>query len=318
MSTAIGFDAGICACMEYLESVPWAEDEEEKVASMLSELHLEGFGARGVLKRLSLEFTTGVGSGNYNGEVLLKLLQGVIQGQDEKATREMKGLLSKMLRENSSRSSPNDLRKETLYFSCNQCLTSLTRYFREAARGVLDSVNQIAREADNLHWILDIMIDRRIAEDFLESWTSQYEIVHAYSRVPPIHRYAVSGVTAKLFVAIGKGKLISSTQGKCLLLRTWLEPFYEDFKWMKRSDRHAIEDGLSNTILTLPLISQQEFLMSWFHRFLNSGNDCPNIQRGFEVWWKRAFPKRKDDDSERPQLMRILKATIDEDTESYN
>lgn len=312
MSTAIGFDAGISSCLEYLESAPWAEDEEEKVASMLSELHLKGFGARGVLNRVSMEFTR---SESYDGEVLLKLLQGVLQGKDEKARREMKGLLSKMLRENASHSSQSDLRKESLYFSCNQCLTSLTRFFREAAADVFDSVYQIAREADNLHWMLDIMIDRRIAEDFLKSWASLYEIANAHSRVPPIHRYEVSRVTAKLFVAIGKGKLIASTEGKCLLLRTWLEPFYEDFKWVKRGttglDRHAIEDGLSNTILTLPLSCQQEFLMSWFHRFLNSGDDCPNIQRGFEVWWKRAFWKRKDD-SERPQLMRILNATTDD------
>ncbi|WJX33113.1 hypothetical protein P8452_21356 [Trifolium repens] len=45
VSAAIGFDAGILSCLEYLEAAPWAEDEEDKVASLLSELRLESVGA---------------------------------------------------------------------------------------------------------------------------------------------------------------------------------------------------------------------------------------------------------------------------------
>ncbi|THG23068.1 hypothetical protein TEA_018160 [Camellia sinensis var. sinensis] len=33
VSAAIGFDAGVLSCLEYVEDAPWAEDEEEKVAS---------------------------------------------------------------------------------------------------------------------------------------------------------------------------------------------------------------------------------------------------------------------------------------------
>jgi hypothetical protein len=61
------------------------------------------------------------------------------------------------------------------------------------------------------------------------------------------------------------------------------------YKHAKGFDQHLIEDGLANTILTLPLATQQEILLAWFNRFLNSGEDCPNIQRGFEVWRWRAF-----------------------------
>lgn len=311
VSAAIGFDAGVLSCLEYLEAAPWAEDEEEKVASLLSELHLEGVGAGEVLKRVSFDVTAGSEDGNDNEEVLLKLLQVVLEGKDEKARREMKGLVSKMLRENSSH---NDLRKESLYSACDGCLKLLRHFFLKAAAADLQDVTQIARQADNLHWILDILIDRHIAEDFLKSWASQSELSEVHSKIPAIHRYEVSRVTARLFVGIGKGQLLASKDARCLLLRTWLVPFYEDFGWMRRAtkglDRHLIEDGLSNTILTLPLSWQQEILMSWFDRFLNSGDDCPNIQRGFEVWWRRAF-WRRNGDKERPRLMRIMNATIE-------
>lgn len=43
-------------------------------------------------------------------------------------------------------------------------------------------VNQIARQADNLHWILYILIDRQIAEDFLRTWASQSELSEAHPK----------------------------------------------------------------------------------------------------------------------------------------
>ncbi|KAL2469281.1 BTB/POZ domain-containing protein [Forsythia ovata] len=73
-AAAIGFDAGVLSCLEYLEAAPWAEDEEEKVASLLSKLRLEEIGAEKVLKRVSLDVTSGVEDRSDNEEVLLKLL----------------------------------------------------------------------------------------------------------------------------------------------------------------------------------------------------------------------------------------------------
>ncbi|KAI3687565.1 hypothetical protein L1987_81265 [Smallanthus sonchifolius] len=303
VSAAIGFDAGVLSCLEYLEAAPWAEDEEEKVSSLLSELQLEGAGPIEVLKRVSVDFASGVDESN-NNEVILKLLHTVLEGKDEKARREMKVLVAKMLHENSSH---NDLRKESLYSACDKCLILLKEHFLKASKGELQDVGQITRQADNLHFLLDILIDRQMSEDFLKSWASLTELSEVHSKVPPLHRYEISRVTARLFVGIGKGQLLASKDLRCLLLRTWLVPFYDDFAWMKRAsrglDRHLIEDGLGNTILTLPLTWQQEILMTWFERFLNSSDDCPNIQRAFEVWWRRAFWKKGHQQPERSQQL---------------
>ncbi|KAF8027649.1 hypothetical protein BT93_E0530 [Corymbia citriodora subsp. variegata] len=309
VSAVIGFDAGVLSCLEYLEAAPWAEDEEEKVASLLSNLRFDGAATGEVLKRVSMEVSNGVVAGNDNEEVLVKLLHVVLEGKDEKARRDMKGLVAKMLRENSSQS---DIRKESLYAACDGCLQSLREHFLLAAESELKDVAQIARQANNLQWLLDILIDRQIAEDFLTSWASQSDLADAHPKVPAVHRFEVSRVTARLFVGIGKGQLLASKDARCLLLQTWLVPFYNDFGWMRRAskglDRHLIEDGLSNTILTLPLAWQQEIMLAWFDRFLNSGEDCPNIQRGFEVWWRRAF-WRRNGDHQQPRLLQITAGT---------
>ncbi|CAN0841220.1 BTB/POZ domain-containing protein At1g63850 [Linum grandiflorum] len=322
VSAAIGFDAGVLSCLEYLEAAPWAEDEEEKVASLLSELRLEGIGARDVLKRVSIEVNNnGVeeNGSDSNEEVILELLHVVLEGKDEKARRDMKVLVAKMLKENASSSSQQtDLKKESLYSACEGCLKLLRTKFLEAGSGNFKDAGQIARQADNLHWLLDIMIDRQIAEEFLKTWASLTELSEAHTKVPAVHRYEVSRVTARLFVGVGKGQMLASKEARFMLLQTWLVPFYDDFGWMRRGhkglDRHLIEEGLSNTILTLPLSWQQDILLAWFNRFLNSGEDCPNIQRGFEVWWRRAFWKRGGGDRVKTPALRVVSATTTENS----
>lgn len=308
VASAIGFDAGVLSCLEFLEAAPWAEDEDEKVASLLSKLRFDGVAAGEVLKRVSVEVPAdGSGEPTENDDILLKLLHVVLEGKDEKARRDMKCLVSKMLRENSSQ---YDIKKDSFYSACDSCLDLLKKHFLfAAASSDLTEVSQIARQADNLHWILDILIDRQIAEDFLKTWVLQTDLSGAHSKVPSVHRFEISRVTARLFVGIGKGQLLATKDVRCRLLETWLVPFYDDFGWLRRAsrglDRHLIEDGLSNTILTLPLTWQQDIMLSWFDRFLNSGEDCPNIQRGFEVWWRRSFWRRGGE--QLPQ--RLLKIT---------
>ncbi|CAN0910463.1 BTB/POZ domain-containing protein At1g63850 [Linum grandiflorum] len=308
VSAAIGFDAGVLSCLEYLEAAPWAEEEEDKVASLLSELRLEGVGAGEVLKRMSVEVSNGAEqNGTDNEEVILKLLHVVLEGKDERARREMKGLVAKMLRESA-------LQIESLYSACEGCLELLQTHFLKAASGDLNDASQIARQADNLHWLLDIMIDRQIAEEFLKTWASQTQLSEAHSKIPAVHRYEVSRVTARLLVGVGKGQMLASKEARCMLLQTWLVPFYDDFGWMRRAhkglDRHLIEDSLGNTILTLPLSWQQDILLAWFDRFMNSGEDCPNIQRGFEIWWRRAFWRRTGEQG-RTRSFRVVSTNAD-------
>uniref|UniRef100_M4FIZ5 At3g05675-like ankyrin-like domain-containing protein n=1 Tax=Brassica campestris TaxID=3711 RepID=M4FIZ5_BRACM len=40
---------------------------------------------------------------------------------------------------------------------------------------------------------------------------------------------------------------------------------------------------------------QQRILMSWLGSFLNGGDGCPNLQRAFEVWWRRSFVRPYSD-----------------------
>ncbi|KAL1090644.1 hypothetical protein V6Z11_D07G103700 [Gossypium hirsutum] len=270
VSAAIMFDAGISSCLEYLEAVPWSEDEEEKVLSLLCQLELHGSMTE-VLQRVLSEPSTSM----RTDDIFLKLLSGVLQAKDDKARREMKTLISRLLREDS--------------FDYN----SRSRQ----DRGVL--MAEIAREADNLQWLVDILIDKRMANDFVKLWADQKELAELHSRIPTMYRHEISRITAQLCIAIGRGNILVPKDSRFSLLSTWLDALYEDFRWMRRAsrsvDKKLIEEGLGQTILTLSLRQQQVILLNWFHRFLNKGDDYPNIQRAFEVWWRRAFIRQYGD-----------------------
>ncbi|KAK8948585.1 BTB/POZ domain-containing protein [Platanthera zijinensis] len=212
-----------------------------------------------------------------------------------------------MLQENNDkRSSAGDLSKQSLYSACEGYLSLLKLHFLRVTSSDLAEAAQIAAQADYLHLFVDIMIDWQIVDDFLRTWATEVELVNIQPQVPNVHRYMVTWITAWLFVGMGKGQILVSKEVRCMLLQTWLQPFYEDFGWIRRAckglDRRLIENGLNNTILTLPLAMQQDILLAWFVRFLNSGDDCPNIQHGFKVWWRRTFWRQNGETSRPPQL----------------
>ncbi|PQM32625.1 BTB/POZ domain-containing protein [Prunus yedoensis var. nudiflora] len=161
-------------------------------------------------------------------------------------------------------------------------------------RGVL--MAEIAREADNMQWIVDILVDKKMGDEFVKLWADQKELAVLHSKIPTMYRHEISRITAQLCIAIGSRQLLVPKETRFSLLSTWLEALYEDFGWMRRAsfrsiDKKLVEEGISQTILTLPLQQQQGILLNWFDRFLNKGDDCPNIQKAFEVWWRRAFIK---------------------------
>lgn len=306
------FDLGVMSCLEYLEAVPWTEDEQEEVISQLGHLQLHDSSAE-VLLRVSSEPSTA----ERADDIFMNLMSGVLQAKDDKARREMKSLLSRLLKENNAfnDSSRLDVSKDTLYHLCHRCISSLVLCLSEVTgmgerpdRGVL--MSEITREADNIHWIVDILIGKKMGDEFVKIWAEQKELAALHSKVPTIYRHEISRITAQLCIGIGRGHILVPKEIRFSLLSTWLEALYEDFGWMRRAsrtvDKKLVEDGLSQTILTLPLLQQQAVLLNWFDRFLNKGDDCPNIQKAFEIWWRRAFIRQYSAEPDNSQLQITL------------
>ncbi|KVH92558.1 hypothetical protein Ccrd_005382 [Cynara cardunculus var. scolymus] len=283
--------------------LPWVgEEEEERVVSSVLRLQTEGFGVSPILKRVASDVS------KPPKDTLSHVLQLVLKSNEEKGRREMKSIVLKLLREN-NKSLPNcsssisgDLCNTTIYASCRTCLGSLLFLFRQVAQSEFAEqpievknpvVKQMALEADNLSWLLDILADRHGADEFAVMWASQQELAALHPRVPIMNRHHISCITARLFVGIGRGELLPCKDTRHLLLKTWLQPLIDDYSWLqhgcKSFDRKVVEEGIGRTILTLPLEDQQIILLGWLSSFLKAGDNCPNLQKAFEVWWRRTF-----------------------------
>ncbi|KAI3939263.1 hypothetical protein MKX01_002131 [Papaver californicum] len=251
----IMFDEGVISCLEYLEAIPWTEEEEDKVVSVLCKLQPNELVIE-VLQRLhSSEPST---STEANG-VFLQVVSGVLQAKDDKSCREMKNLIFKLFTvEPTSSSKGNyhlDVSKETLDHICHICIKALVicayevTDIDEGKRDQADLMSEISREANNLQWVVDILIDKEMGDEFLCN-------------------------------AIGRGLIYASRETRFSILCTWLEALYTDYGLMKRCcrnfDKKLVEDGLG-------------ILMNWFHWFVNKGDDCPNLRHAFEIWWRRSF-----------------------------
>ncbi|MCL7039173.1 hypothetical protein MKW94_000793 [Papaver nudicaule] len=294
------FDVGVISCLEYLEAVPWTEEEEDKVVSILCKLQPNDLVIE-VLQRLYPSEPSTLTEAN---DVFLKVMSGVLQAKDDKACREMKNVIFRLftVEEPTFSSKGNyhlNVSRETLDHICHKCINALVVCAYEVTnndegkRDPADLMSEISREANNLRWVVDILIDKEMGDEFVILWANQAELASLHPKIPPMRRYEISRITVQLCNAIGRGLIYASRETRFSLLFTWLEALYTDFGLMKRCcrnfDKKVVEDGLGRTILTLSLPQQQGILMNWFHRFVNKGDNCPNLRQAFEIWWRRSF-----------------------------
>ncbi|XP_042445870.1 BTB/POZ domain-containing protein At3g50780-like [Zingiber officinale] len=314
IAETLGFHACIKSCLDYLEAVPWEGEEEEKVVSSIRHLQDDGYRISPILNRVASGFC------HSPNDTLSKILEMVLESGEGRGRREMKSLVLKLLKENLLMANGSaDISVESLYASCRRCLESLLDLFRHASESAFTDLSQESRgpverrislAADNLLWLVEILVDQHASDEFATLWASQNELAELHSRVSITSRRPVNYITSRLFVGIGKGELLLSKETRKQLLHVWLQPLIDDYGWLqyiwphrliydyswlqhgcRGFDRKEVDEGIGRTILTLPLEEQQSILLSWLGTFLKSGDSYPNLERAFEVWWRRTFTR---------------------------
>ncbi|KAJ0694594.1 putative BTB/POZ domain-containing protein [Helianthus annuus] len=293
----------------YLEAVPWVGEEEEHVMSSVLRLQSEGIGVGPVLKRVMSD------EPKPATDTISHVLRLVLHSNEEKGRREMKSIVLKLLKGDNNNSNPNttpltsvDLCNDTIYTLCRTCLGSLLVLFRQLAQPEVTQqvVKQMVLEADNMLWLLDILADRRAADEYAVMWANQQELAGLHPRVSIVNHHYISCITARLFVGIGRGEVLPDKDTRHLLLKTWLQPLIHDYTWLqhgcKSFDRKVVDDGIGRTILTLPLEDQQIIMLGWLSSFLKAGDKCPNLQKAFEVRWRRTFVRPHNEQSNSQSL----------------
>ncbi|KAL1290897.1 hypothetical protein HN51_059441 [Arachis hypogaea] len=301
VAAGIKFTRGVLSCLKYLEAVPWTEEEEEKLRSLFTRFKFDDTTTRDILGRFYLN-----DSADSQPNVAMQLVWSITSSADANARNELKSLVKGLLSKSSVYEKNHvDLSKEDLYSVCHSCLASLVSLFEgksddnrhEQSLPKKDMnkplIERVARQVDNINWLLEIMFDGQMAEDFVDIWTNQQQLLKLHDDASPMVRYELSRVSATLFVAIGTRKLQCRLEARSGLLQAWFKPMLLDFGWLQRCkkglDMKALEEAMGQALLTLPLKQQHMLFMEWFRYFSKHGTECPNLSKAFQIWWRRSF-----------------------------
>ncbi|GAB4855689.1 hypothetical protein Ancab_024331 [Ancistrocladus abbreviatus] len=300
VSANVKFRRGILSCLKYLEAVPWTEEEEEKLRRLFSKCKFDDATSREILARLDFQDSV-----SLQQNLPTRLIWSITACKNGKARNELKSLVKGLLCRSSVYEKDNlDIKKEDLYAIAISCLSSLGALFEEACRPTPQdqadmkdsnrpSLESISWQVDNITWLIEILLERQIAEEFVEIWADQKELARMHSIASPMIRYELSRISATLFIAMGTRKLHCQAELRFGLLCSWFSPMLVDFGWLQRCrkglDIRQLEEAMGQTLLTLPLKQQYEMFMEWFRCFSKHGAECPNLSKAFQVWWRRTF-----------------------------
>ncbi|XP_061346874.1 BTB/POZ domain-containing protein At2g13690-like [Gastrolobium bilobum] len=300
VSAGIMFTKGVTSCLKYIEAVPWTEEEEEKLRSLFTRFKFDDAATRDILGRLYFHDSV-----DSQPNVARQLVWSISTCEDTNARNELKSLVKGLLCKSSVYEKNHlDPSKEDLYSVCHSCLGSLISLFQEASETTppvrlmrkdmsKPLIERISRQVDNINWLLEIMLDGQVAEDFVHIWADQQQLLKMRENASPMIRYELSRVSAILFVAIGTRKLQCGLKARSGLLQAWFGPMLFDFGWLQRCrkglDIRSLEEAMGQTLLTLPLKQQNVLFMEWFRHFSRHGTECPNLSKAFQIWWRRSF-----------------------------
>ncbi|KAL9840658.1 BTB/POZ domain-containing protein [Arabidopsis thaliana] len=294
VAAGIKFSRAVLSCLKYLEAVPWTEDEEEKLRRLLGIYSFDDAAVSEILARFNSNETE-----NSQDSLSKKLVWSITSCSDVNPRNELKSLVKGLLCKSSvyEKEQP-EINKEDIYRAGKCCVDSLAKLFEEGSSSTSSKkekplIESISREVENINWLLEIMIDREIAEEFVEIWGKQKRLVEMHERVSPMVRYEVSRVTGAIFIAMGKRRVQCGGEARAGLVEAWFKPMLVDFGWLQRCkkglDMREVEEGMGQTLLTLPVKQQYQVFMEWFRWFSKHGTECPNLSKAFQIWWRRSF-----------------------------
>lgn len=301
VSASIKFNRGVLSCLKYLEAVPWTEEEEEKLRRLFTKFKFDDATNNEIFSRLNLN-----DSNSPQQNLARQIVRSITTCGNAKARNELKSMVKGLLSKSSVYEKDYlDITKEDLYSICLCCVSSLVNLFQEttdtapleqgSSKKNLEKplIESISWQVENINWLLEILLDRQMAEDFVDLWANQKGLLEMHQKASPMVRYELSRVSAVLFVAMGTRRLQCQAESRFGLLHSWFSPMLLDFGWLQRCRKglnvRELEEAMGQALLTLPLKQQYALFMEWFRCFSKHGTECPNLSKAFQIWWRRSY-----------------------------
>eukprot|EP00249_Psilotum_nudum_P018412 c26791_g1_i1 orf=361-1845(+) len=293
------YDDCITACVKYLEAVPWTEDEEKRIMHLVPCLQLKE--SAELLARVVPAKDTAV------HDMLNGLVYAATHSLPNAAT--VKAFVAKLLCDHASRDTVRLVLDNAFANSLKTVKDAVEEYSSPNVRGRHDEIEALQRM--NLHtalvngkhllWLVERMIELRVAENAVEEWSEQaaftsnlQRVFHddAWRNIAPGLPALVLRCTCRLANAVAAGSIIVSCQVRMKLVKDWLpvlvvsrdNPSPAGPKML----HYELEDVFLQIILTLPMEDAQDLLPQCLTFATRNVDDCPHLVSAFNTWFRRA------------------------------
>lgn len=300
------FEDCIKACVRFLEAVPWTEDEERKILSIVPLLGKEE--SQELLARVSIDKI------DSSEQMLHGLILSALHNHFNMAFA--KAFVAMLLRDFSSKEAAKRVLDRVFQSSLKTVKESLEQYSSPDFRGDHNEIEAIQRL--NLHtamtrgrhllWLVERMIELRVADTAVQEWSNQAAFTadllralrdDAWRNIVPGLPAVVLRCTSKLANAVATGTILVTRQVRKKIVKDWLPVLIlcKDYVTPMMPSHKTIyvelEDTFLRIISTLPLSDAQELLQQCLSFSTRNVEDCPHLISAFTTWFRRAnrFPQ---------------------------
>ncbi|KAK9287226.1 hypothetical protein L1049_015639 [Liquidambar formosana] len=295
------FEDCIRSCVRFLEVVPWSEEEEKKVLSLVPLLGEEE--SRELLARVSPT------QNDSSEEMLHGLILAAIHNHPNMAF--VKAFVAKLLRDFSSRESAQRVLERAFETSLKVVKGSLEEYSSPDFRGDHNETEAIQRlnlhtamtNGKHLLWLVERMIELRVADTAVKEWSEQAAFTadllrafrdDAWRNIVPGLPAVVLRCTSRLANAVVAGSILAARQVRMKLVKEWLPVLIvckDNVSPMLPSHKSLyleLEETFLRIISTLPMSEAQELLQQCLSFSTRNVDDCPHLVTAFNTWFRRA------------------------------
>ncbi|KAF2312979.1 hypothetical protein GH714_002803 [Hevea brasiliensis] len=296
------FEDCVKNCVKFLEAVPWSEEEEKRVLTLIPFLREEE--SEELLARFS------PGKDNSCEEMLHGLILSAIHNHPNMAF--VKAFVAKLLRDFSSRESARRVLGRAFEESLKIVKESLEEYSSPDFRGDHNETEAIQRlnlhkaltNGKHLLWLVERMIELRVADSAVKDWSEQPALTadlqrafrdDAWRNIVPGLPAVLLRCTSKLANAVAAGTILAARQVRMKLVKDWLPVLIvcrDNVSPMLPSHKSLyieLEETFLRIISTLPMSEAQELLQQCLSFSTRNVEDCPHLVSAFNTWFRRAM-----------------------------
>eukprot|EP00249_Psilotum_nudum_P018005 c26595_g1_i4 orf=520-1851(+) len=292
------------ACMGFLESIPWTNENENAIRSCLSSLHIQV--TPDLASRLnSAQNLPDCKPVEIMKELLGELLSLVTNGAPSKARDITERVLLANVQPSASPAFAA-VNEVALFKELQNNLDALKSQLRKFASFFSWSSHQLFIASSALRWLLEELFALQIGDVAIKMFSEEQDL--AQLMISRIYQNPFTEtlfcILVRMLQALQSGEVVIPRSIRVAFITTWLPvvaKLSNDSEEISRDDglQLKLEEGLRAVVGTLAIADQEEIFKIWIGTCLKCRRAYPDLSTTFDSWCDKLRQAQKEKDLQR-------------------